>query len=375
MKKNNILFLAGFGLLLVFPLVFADKVGGKVSEDENRYLASFPDLSIHAGIQNEFENWMNDNAGGRTQLKKLYNQVNIELLKSPRDAANFYNEDWVFTLNDSILQFLQHTDVMDEQQQKVFIDDYRKIQEALSEQDISMSTMVYPHKSEMYSEKFENYVLPVSTESQLDVLERIASQNEEMNIDVTYQEFLEQKSGGKLLYSRAYDGSHWNNQGAFEGYKMLMESVARELPEFRWLTEDEFVVENVQREKTYNGRLYSEEDLEYAIKEPKAELDMAWFESIQYESSDMWNSYRYYKNSNSNLPKIVIVGDSYTWMFMLPWISESFSETVFIHQLDCRNLQYIIDIVKPDMVVFAGLHNTVEEIVTQVSEGEVLKSK
>ena len=81
------------------------------------------------------------------------------------------------------------------------------------------------------------------------------------------------------------------------------------------------------------------------------------------------------RDSNTELPKIVIVGDSYTWMFMLPWISESFSETVFIHQLDGGNLQSVIDVVQPDIVVFTGLHNTVEAAIKQIAETDVLSEE
>ena len=358
-----------------FPLIFADKVGGSISTEENRYLAAFPKLNIHEGMQEEFENWINDNAGGRTQFKKIYGQVNIELLKSLRDSTNFYIDDWVFLISDSVVQFLQHSDTMDDQQQETFIDDYRKIQEALKNQGILMSSMIYPHKAEMYPEIFENYVLPVTEESQLEVLQRVSEEHGEMNLEVTYKQMKKLVESGKQLYSKAYDESHWNNQGAFEGYKMFMSLVSESLPEVQCLDEKDFTITPAQREKIYNGRTYKEEDFDYAVNESQAVLDMTWFETFQYTSSDMWNSYRYYRNNNTELPKIVIVGDSYTWMFMLPWISESFSETVFIHQLDGGNLQSVIDVVQPDIVVFTGLHNTVEAAIKQIAETDVLSEE
>jgi hypothetical protein len=75
---------------------------------------------------------------------------------------------------------------------------------------------------------------------------------------------------------------------------------------------------------------------------------------MQYVSQDPWRSYRYYKNSE-DLPKAVIIGDSYIWMFMLENLAESFSELVFIHLTDINNLNNLISILNPDLVVFAGL--------------------
>lgn len=370
--KNKV-FVAAFLGILFLPLIFSDKEGGKRSADENRYLAAFPSLKWHTGIRGELENWMNDNAGGREQLKKIYDTVNISLLKTPRDSSYFYADDWMFTLNKSFLAFMQHSDVMDAEEQQAFVEAYENVQYALEDQGISFLTVIYPHKSEIYPEMFQGYIRPVNEESELDILEGIAQRNPQLPIQVTYDAFQEAKENGDLLYSKAYDGSHWNNQGAMLGYRLLMENIVCQMPEIRPLDETAFHITSIERRTERNGRIYSEQDLKYELKEPRAALDMTWFDSIQYQSEDMWHSYRYYKNRDGTLPKILLVGDSYIWMFMLPWISESFSETVFIHQLDVKNLQQMIDLEEPDLVVFAGLHHTVESTITQLSEEPLLR--
>ena len=356
-----------FELVLALPLIFSDKVGGSISADENRYLSAFPQLSLHSGIQRELENWIDDNAGGRAKMRTLYNEINVNVMKTPRDAGSMYQDDWVFMVNDAVVQYLQHTDVMNHEQQKQFIDNYKKIQSALEQNEIYMCGMVYPHKSEMYAERFEKYIIPVVKESQLDVMGSIADENPDMNFNVLSHEFNERKNEGQLLYSKAYDGSHWNNQGAFVGYQALMKEIQNGIPEIKILSEDDFLITEIQQEKVYNGRLYKEIDKDYQVKNPEGIEDNGWFDAIGYQSSDMWNSYRHYKNQDDTLPRILIIGDSYTWMFMIPWLSESFSETVFIHQLDTGNMQWMIDTVHPDVVVFAGLHNCVEASISQAA--------
>lgn len=104
-------------------------------------------------------------------------------------------------------------------------------------------------------------------------------------------------------------------------------------------------------------RVYSEEDFEYRPKVQNTEQYQKWFTDNNYSSSDMWQSYCYYMNSDESSPRILTIGDSFTWIPLLPWIVESFLKSVFIHQLDVENMQAMIDIVKPDIVSFMELHN------------------
>ena len=58
---------------------------------------------------------------------------------------------------------------------------------------------------------------------------------------------------------------------------------------------------------------------------------------FNFISQDQFQSYNYYKNPDDSLPKAVIVGNSFTWMFLLPDLSESFSELAFINVTDIEN--------------------------------------
>lgn len=359
MKKQRI-FLIFFCIILALPLIFSNKVGGEISPDENRYLARFPELTLHSGIKSDIENWINDNAGGRRELRSLYNNININFFKTPRADGRFYQDDWVFLAHDSALTsyFLQEN-VLSSEEQNQFIEDYRACQRYLKYQSTEMCSVIFPYKAEMYTEKFKKYLDPMSDTNQLTVLTNIAINNSDLNLNVTYDIFKKEKEGGKQLYSKAYDASHWNNQGAWIGYQELMKTVQNVFPDISILTEENMNISEIQRSAIYNEKEYSETDLEYQVKIPMSSENPSWFQYIGFESSDMWKSYRYYSNANQELPKILIIGDSYVWMFMLPWISESFSETVFIHQLDVGNYDLIASALHPDIVVFAGIHDGV----------------
>lgn len=367
MKKRTLYFLLAWGLILSLPLVFSDKVGGAISPEENRYLAAFPKLSLHSGLPSEVESWINDNAGGRMTLKNLWNDVNINVLNSPRNTENFYIDDWVFLCNDTVLAYLQHSDAMSEEQQASFLASYENIRQYLEQKEIHMGSMVFPHKAQLYEEKFQDYITPLQPQSQLQILETMAQAHPELHMNVLYEEMDQKKQEGAQFYYKAYDASHWNNQGAFFGYQALMENVREAIPDIKILMEEDLRVETVQKEKVYNQRTYAETDLDYIIDVPTASENPDWFASIGFQSADMWNSYRYYQNQDGSLPKLLIVGDSYVWMFMMPWLAESFSETVFIHQLDSGNFLQVVDALNPDAVIFAGLQNCVDASIRQVS--------
>jgi hypothetical protein len=184
-------------------------------------------------------------------------------------------------------------------------------------------------------------------------------------MNVVNNELKEAAAAGKLVCYRSYDGGHWNAQGVRYGYASLMKQISNLLPkeDIRILSDEDFNMQILERTNTVLGQKFSEEDVSYSVKEPKAVQQQEWFDKIDYKPNDPWRSYRYFTTGDASKPDILIVGDSYIWMQMFPWIAESFNRSVFIHQFDEDNIQRIVDRVHPDIVIFAGLTTTVEDLV------------
>lgn len=363
----NICFIGVFGALMIFPFLLADKAGGGISEEENRYLARAPELKWHEGFNTEVENWINDNVGGKSILRQIYNYININILKSCRDSQFYYHDDWVYLISNPVPLMLQHGDNMSEIELNDFIAKYESIQTYFEQRDIRFCTTIFPHKVDVYPENlpFIRQKFPVS---QLEIMQENMAANKKYHMSVLYDKLIQTKEKGELVYSKAYDGSHWNNKGAFIGYKGLMEQLQEVCPEIPVYDETDFNFTLVKRTKEYNGREYEEEDIEYSFKkEQKANLDMSWFEKQKFVSKDIWKSYKYYLNEDSTLPKAIIVGDSYVWMFLLPYIAESFSELLFIHDLDSDQLLTLAERIEPNVIAFAGLNNSIRNSVFSVS--------
>ena len=135
-----------------------------------------------------------------------------------------------------------------------------------------------------------------------------------------------------------------------------MEAVKEHFPDLRILTEEDFEITEVERElKTDWGFASKEIDFHY---EPKFSLtaveDPGFFDRINYTSKDIWKSYRYFQNPDSTLPRAILVGDSYVWQFLLQNMAESFSELVFIHYLDLDQVNSLIAVIEPDVIMLTG---------------------
>ena len=365
-KAINYIYIVFFLLCITLPFVLSDKEGGKISEGENRYLATAPDYFENGhlklgGLREGTEEWINDNAYGREYFLKITDYINVHILGEKKNGVYYYGENnWIFLNQDWVINNYSNANALNDEEIRLLVEKYTGIQEYYKEKGIGVCTSVFPYKTDIYGEYFTNSVIKVNDESLLDIFINNLEQNESFNVDVPYDELMSYKNTDIQTYYASYDASHWNYYGAYIGYLSVMNNVKKDIPGLKILSEEDFYIEEVQVENEYAGKTYSDIDYSFTLKEGShASLDMTFFESINYQSQDTWQSYRYYKNEDQTLPKAIIVGDSYVWMFMLPWISESFSELVFIHQLDVDNLDEMVSIINPDEIIYAGLTDTV----------------
>ncbi|MCR5295634.1 MAG: hypothetical protein K6E30_10780 [Lachnospiraceae bacterium] len=367
-KIMDILVAAAFFAMLLLPLVFSDKEGGKISIEENRYLASAPSsFSYHEGFFEEISNWINDNAGGRELANQFHTWLNYSILNEFRNESAVIVNDWYYALDSENLTLnnLQHKDVMDAEETDRFISRLQNLNNYFEEKNIRFCSMAFPYKVDIYPDNLKDYITQVTPNSEIFLMDSLAELYPELHFKALNGELKDAAAQGQLVCYRSYDGSHWNSQGIFIGYKALMEQIQSVFPEqeIRILDESDFQIRIIERTNKVLNHVFSEEDVAYSLTDPKAVNNDNWFNTINYANNDPWKSCRCYETGDYSRPDILIIGDSYIWMQMFPWIAESFNKSVFIHQFDEDNLQRIIDRVHPDVVVFAGLTTTIEDLI------------
>lgn len=365
--KINITFILCFIVMITLPLLCINRVKDKVSPSENRILANFPKIfdektgQINKGISSGINTWLKDNIGFRESSIKLNTAINYNIFNQTNNNDVVIGKDnWLFLMQDWVLADVQHTNSLDDEKIDYYKNRYSEITKHFKDLGGDFMITVFPHKSTMYSEYLPDTILSNSNKSLLNIMKDDFQKNKNFDLNVP-MESLQKAKESRVIYSKAYDNSHWNNYGGFIGYTELMKQAKKYIPNLKVLSEDDFNITPFEREVHIGGSLLTKEtDYDFKLKKPATAVsDKSFFDKINYQSKDPWKSYNYFRNTDTLLPKAIVVGDSYVWMFMLPNMSESFSQLVFIHQADIGNLNNLYNVIKPDIIIGAGLDNTI----------------
>lgn len=344
--------------------MFVNTKPGVISQAENKYLASFPSLrnannKLNNNFNKEFESWINDNFGLRETFVKINQLIQYSIFNnSTIKDVHIGKEDWLYLADDNNIRYYQNLNIptqnyMDRYTKKLNnIDNYLKIR------GISFFAMFWPSKQTIYPEYMPNTILKVGKKTQTDVLINYVKNASGFDISEPIQPFLNEKEK-RIIYSPRYDRSHWNNYGAFIGYTELINNVKKYIPNIKKLSLNDFNISQYNKQTNmFYFKTLPEEDYKFELKggyhsiSDKTYFDESGFSSL---SKDPWKSYNRYINTNKNLPKALIIGDSYIWMFMLPDLAESFSDIIFIHYMDIQNFKQIVDYLNPDIVIYSTL--------------------
>ncbi|MEN6530688.1 MAG: hypothetical protein ABFD17_02755 [Anaerolineaceae bacterium] len=359
----KVLIVIVFFAVLILPVLESDKIGGALSPNENRYLAKFPPLftenhNFPPEFKSGFEAWLNDNLGGRQKLIQLSKAINYRLFGelgfSGYRVINGPN-GWLFYAPDPEIPYIVNSFVPDDAVKMNIKNSFERIAEGLKGSNTSLVVGMWPPKFNVYPEELPSSIRLVNTYSAAEAIDEELKTAVGFSYASPFEELIANKSSFPT-YSRAVDIGHWNQYGAFIGYSALMEAVKEHFPDLRILTEEDFEITEVERElKTDWGFASKEIDFHY---EPKFSLtaveDPGFFDRINYTSKDIWKSYRYFQNPDSTLPRAILVGDSYVWQFLLQNMAESFSELVFIHYLDLDQVNSLVAVVEPDVIMLTG---------------------
>lgn len=361
-KALNMAISVLFMSVIVLPLLFADFEGGKVSVSENRYLATFPDVFKDGKLvfdPSAFDSWINDNVGGRGYAQKIEGRISYELGHTHRGDIIEGKNQWLYLIPEFDMPEYTNASLPTEASIDVLTSGYEKIATTLNKNGIEFVLAMYPRKYHVYPEFMPSSIKQVNNISAYELIASRLAQSPILNFVNPFDELKEAKEE-RLTYSKAHDTAHWNNYGAFIGYRALMRQVQEVIPDIRILTEADFTISEQEFETDLgDGFTTTETDLVYELKNNQAVCDKEYLTQLGFNGTDQWRSYNYYRNEDMSLPKAIIVGDSFTWMFQLENLAQSFSELVFIHYNDLRELNLLISQVSPDIVIAPFLSSAV----------------
>jgi len=158
------------------------------------------------------------------------------------------------------------------------------------------------------------------------------------------------KTDDTILYEKT--GSHWNDLGAFYGYKTLINRIHKDYPEIVPLELKDF---NRIPKITYQEDLIKmlnesrlEKQISLTAKYPEVSKQVASQLSISPYYNKLPQDYEKRYKSNVNRLKVVMFRDSFS-SAMLKYVKENFGEVVFVWS--DRFDKELIETEKPDIVI------------------------
>ena len=327
--KKNILSIFVIIFVLGFTFTFIVLPKNEFSENENRYLAKFPEFSFETLLNGEYikgvENYLADHFPLRDTFMTI--KTNYQLLLGQKLINDTYvgKNQYLFQKYDNPI----NTDKL-----------INKLNEFYSNNDVNMSIILVHSSGVINKDKLPNNV---SFDSQLDTIKYIYDSLDFKGIDVT-NSLIEGSNKYDMYYRLDH---HWTTYGAYYAYLEFCEE-----NNITPLNINDFEIKTVT--DNFNGTLYSKANI-YSYKPDKIDVFLNNEKlSVKYVATnrvtdtlyedkhlDTKDKYAYFLDANHALieitngskeGEILVIKDSYANSF-IPFLTNHYNK---IHVIDLR---------------------------------------
>ncbi|GAB1484330.1 hypothetical protein MASR2M78_31480 [Treponema sp.] len=317
--KLSYAFIFIFFILLIIPMILTLKDTGKNKIDaiENRTLNERPKLPKNAlalyKFPNQFMDYIDDNIPFRELGIKFYNTIYLDILnESPNNKVILGKDGWLFYTGDNdnfVIKDLVGHSLFTMKQLQNIKNNLEVIENYCQSKDIVFLFVIAPNKESIYPEYLPENIIPSDMKrlSQLDKYLKTHSSIDILNLTKT---LLDNKNNQFLYYKT---DTHWNDLGAFYAYEAISKSFNMDPLNIKNYT---FTVNENFSGGLSSGMLHTNKISEKThilksndIKKSTIREKSNFFKSTQID--------------NSELPTIVIYGDSF-YEGMSQYFEESF---------------------------------------------------
>ena len=348
----------GFLGLLFVPSIawvfYHDTIGDDASE--NRKLAEMPEFRLGniSAFPKKFENFYNDHVPFRKSIRAVWSNLGYFMLHdSPTTYVVLGKDDgddkerWLFYSRDA-----DYSPVRDAQGIATYPEYVKdKIAKALDEntkylrgRKIDFYLLAIPNKENVYKEYLPDTVNVYNSKSRgEDLIECL--DEEDKNIVYAKDEIMDAKKDYQLYYKH---DTHWNELGAFYGFKSFMKKVFPNFDGYSYKIKWQGLQVSKDGETNF--------DMPNMMKVYNYFVDN--WPKVYYTSGSSFDEYVFGENDNKitvkknkNAPikkRIMVVGDSYR-SAMMPYFGRIFSESISMHRVAYN--PELLDKYKPDIVV------------------------
>ncbi|MDO4735204.1 MAG: hypothetical protein Q4A51_08075 [Lachnospiraceae bacterium] len=203
-------------------------------------------------------------------------------------------------------------------------------------------------KPSIYPEYFPKTILQYGDKSKTDGIVQAFQEKTDVTVISPKEDLIKGKENYET-YSVFGDPTHWTQRGAYLGYLKLMEEInRRNQNSFYVLKEDDYTITTTDQGMYLYGSIHKVDLLErFELKEPKVKLTQDRITVGKEDSRTLF----YTNDAADNDSRIVLIGDSYFYYYILDDIAESFHETIFLWGDHLEEYQEIIDGYAPDILI------------------------
>ncbi len=355
-KIYNILFIVMFMAIISLPLIKANWTSGGISEDENRYLAEAPKVTVDGKFNDKFtaevETWFMDHMGYRKSLIDYNAKMQYEVFGKMLSKSNYYLGRYgdVNYATDAMIMDYAHLNLRTEKEVAKIGNSYQKVSDWLGEKGIQFYYVQCWDKHSIYPEQFMASVNQIGDVSKTDQVINYLRENTTVK-ELSLKETLIENKKNYEVYSNWGDPTHWTDRGAYVGYKYIMQEINRYNDnKFKVLQEEDYNISVSDKGITLNGFIHEKDMFEtFSLKEPKADkVDKSIMG--QYATDERHSAWQNPEAGNDT--KLLLVCDSYFNNFLIDDFAESFSQVWLIWGDYTKEMESMIEIYDPDIVIY-----------------------
>ncbi|RJP80133.1 MAG: tetratricopeptide repeat protein [Desulfobacteraceae bacterium] len=354
--SQHVLF-AAFLLIISMPSVFMLVTPRfEISKSEKRKLATLPQFSLSKQSLKELpaklEAYLNDHFGYRDTHLFFNSYIKVKMLGiSPVEKVVIGKENWLYLNDWRSIEDYMGLQTPQEVQLKAWKLLFEKRKKWLEKQGIAYLFVIVPDKQTIYPEYLPDYITKTGNQTRLDCLLEYLDGKFDENILDLRPAFLKAKHLDLLYY---ITDTHWNQLGAYLGYKEILERIRSHFPNNPGLVD-------LPIQKSYKNAtgldLANMINMEKFYKDfsPVIALPEACAKLIKNEGLPqlflLEGKMPFSRGCDKSDLRAVIFRDSFSESIILP-LSEHFKEIVYIwHPYDQNAMNELTTQSKPDIVI------------------------
>ena len=341
--------------MIAVPLAATFFQHEEIAIEQNRPLAPMPHFydrmrHLNPSFTLDFEDWINDHIGFRRFFVDQNGKMRYYLVgRFPLDRPMVFGPE-------GELNYATFESIRDYQHRNLYSDAYLKKTaeslETLSDCAKEKGTQLYYYqcwdKPSIYPEYFPKTILQYGEKSKTDGIIQAFREQTDVHVISPKEELITGKENYDT-YSVFGDPTHWTHRGAHIGYLKLMEEINQQNQNrYNILAEDDYKITTTDQGLYLFGSIHKVDLLErFELKNPKAKLTQDHLSVGKEDSRTVF----YTNDAVDNDSRIVIIGDSYFYYYILDDIAESFHETIFLWGDHLEEFKKIEEVYQPDILI------------------------